>query len=116
MIRGLIRQVQFLKLGDKLIVISFHSIEDKIVKFFFKKFSKEKSRSSRYYPDSFKEKILFENYRNKVIRPSNKEITVNKPSRSAKLRFAIRSKDDFFYPLDLKNKFLNYLELENKNV
>ncbi len=116
LIEGLIKASQFLKSGGKLIVISFHSIEDKIVKFFFTNFSEGKSRSSRYYPDSFKEKILFENYRNKVIRPSNKEITVNKPSRSAKLRFAIRSKDDFFYPLDLKNKFLNYLELENKNV
>ena len=37
---------------------------------------------------------------------------INNQSRSAKLRFATRSKDNFFYPKDLKKKFFNYLELE----
>ena len=116
LIEGLINATKLLKKDGKIIVITFHSIEDKIVKFFFTNFSGNKSRGSRYYPDTDKEKILFENYKNKVIRPNSHEIQNNKPSRSAKLRFVTRSEDDFFYPIDFKNKFFHYLELENRYV
>ena len=116
LINGLISATQAIKVGGKIIVITFHSIEDKIVKFFFTNYSKNKSRSSRYYPELYKEKPLFENYRNKIIRPGQKELKENNPSRSAKLRFATRSQDDFFYPKELKKKFINYLNLENKHV
>ena len=44
---------------------------------------------------------LFEEYKNKVYRPSKKEINNNIRSRSAKLRFAIRSKHKFEHPRDL---------------
>ena len=114
LIEGLISATKLLKEGGKIIVITFHSIEDKIVKFFFTNFSENKSRGSRYYPDI--QKILFKNYKNKVIRPNKKEIENNNPSRSAKLRVITRSRDKFFYPIDLKNKFFHYLELENKHV
>ena len=40
----------------------------------------------------------------------------NNASRSAKLRFATRSEESFFYPKEMKKKFYNYLELENRNV
>ena len=116
LIEGLINATKLLKEGGKIIVITFHSIEDKIVKFFFTNFSGNKSRGSRYYPDTGQEKILFENYKNKVIRPNSREIENNNPSRSAKLRFVTRSKDNFFYPADFKKKFSHYLELENKYV
>ena len=116
LIEGLIHAAKILKKGGKIIVVTFHSIEDKIVKFFFTNFSENKSRVSRYYPDEDQEKILFENYRNKVIRPSSSEVDINNPSRSAKLRFVTRSKDNFFYPTDFKNKFFHYLELENRHV
>ena len=116
LIEGLISATKLLKEGGKIIVITFHSIEDKIVKFFFTNFSENKSRGSRYYPDIDNQKILFKNYKNKVIRPNKKEIENNNPSRSAKLRVITRSRDKFFYPIDLKNKFFHYLELENKHV
>ena len=103
------------KTGGKIIVISFHSIEDRIVKFFFTHYSKNKSKVSRYQPQVIREKSLFENYRNKIIRPDQKEIDINLQSRSAKLRFATRSKDEFFYPKELKKQFNYYLELENRN-
>ena len=116
LIEGLIKASQYLKKGGKIIVISFHSIEDKIVKFFFTNYAKNKSRSSRYYPDFAQDKILFENYKNKVLRANKEELLINNPSRSAKLRYTTRSKDDFVYPIELKKKFANYLELESRNV
>ena len=60
--------------------------------------------------------ILFEDYKNNLIRPSEQEVKKNPPSRSAKLRFAIRSKNTFEDPDDLKIKFEKYLNLESLNV
>ena len=80
LIEGLIKASQYLKKGGKIIVISFHSIEDKIVKFFFTNYAKNKSRSSRYYPDFAQDKILFENYKNKVLRANKEELLINNPS------------------------------------
>ena len=116
LIEGLINATQLIKAGGKIIVVSFHSIEDKIVKFFFTNYSKNKSKVSRYYPDFPKEKSLFENYKNKIITPSEKELKINSPSRSAKLRFATRSEGDFFYPKEFKKKFMHYIDLENRYV
>ena len=116
LIEGLINATQLIKAGGKIVVVSFHSIEDKIVKFFFTNYSKNKSKVSRYYPDLPKEKSLFENYKNKIITPSEKELKINSPSRSAKLRFVTRSESDFFYPKEFKKKFMHYIDLENKHV
>ena len=60
--------------------------------------------------------IVFEKYINKTIRASRQEITKNNPSRSAKLRYAVRSNFEFFYPTDLVLKFKKYLNLESINV
>ena len=117
LINGIINATKRLKPGGKILIISFHSIEDRIVKYFFTNFSKNKSRPSRYLPESKDiDTSLFEEYKNRVLRPSNKEINQNNRSRSAKLRFAIRSKNNFEYPYDLIKKFKNYLDLESINV
>ena len=117
LIYGIINATKKLKPGGKILIISFHSIEDRIVKYFFTNFSKNKSRPSRYLPET---KVIdtgiFEQYKNRILRPSNDEINQNNRSRSAKLRFAIRSKDKFEYPFDLIKKFKNYLDLESINV
>ena len=117
LINGVIKATKRLKPGGKILVVTFHSIEDRIVKYFFNNFSKNRSRPSRYFPENITDGItLFEEYRNKVFRPSKKEIDKNNRSRSAKLRFAIRSKAKFQYPQKLINKFKNYLDLESINV
>ena len=117
LINGIINATKKLKPGGKILVISFHSIEDRIVKYFFTNFSKNKSRSSRYLPETkVVDTALFEQYQNRVLRPSNEEISQNNRSRSAKLRFATRSQNDFEYPVDLIKRFKNYLDLESISV
>jgi 16S rRNA (cytosine1402-N4)-methyltransferase len=117
LINGLINATKKLKPGGKILVISFHSIEDKIIKYLFTNFSENKSRPSRYLPEkNIIEPVLFNEYKNKVLRASKKEILNNNRSRSAKLRFATRSNYKFVYPKDLVQKFKKYLDLEAINV
>ena len=117
LINGIIQATKKLKPGGKILIISFHSLEDKIVKFFFSRYSKNKSRPSRYFPDNQSSDLsLFDEYKNKVFRPSQKEVKNNNRSRSAKLRFATRSENKFEYPKDLIGKFRKLLDLEAINV
>ena len=117
LMNGMVNATKYLKPGGKIIIVTFHSIEDKIVKFFFKNFSKNKSNPSRYLPEeNSKNLALFENYVNKIIRPTKEEIRDNNPSRSAKLRFAVRSKNNFSYPNIFYQKFNKYLRIEAYNV
>ena len=113
LIEGIINATKLLKPGGKLLIVSFHSIEDKIVKYFFSNFSKSRSNPSRYLPENKNINLfLFEKYSNKIITPSLKELKKNPPSRSAKLRFAVRSNNKFIYPIQLVDKFKKYLNVE----
>ena len=116
LIQGIIKGAKILKPGGKILVISFHSIEDKIVKFFFSNFSSNKSKPSRYLPEQNKDISLFETYKNKILKPTNMEIDQNPPSRSAKFRYAIRNKNQFIFPEELLIKFKRYLDLEGSNA
>ena len=109
---GLVEATKLLKIGGKILVVSFHSIEDKIVKHFFKNFSLDKPNTSRYLPRiNKKNNILFEKF-NKIIKPSKKEINTNPPSRSAKLRYAVRYKSNFEFPNEFFESFKKYTNLE----
>ncbi len=91
LIYGLINAIKILEPGGIIVVVTFHSLEDKIVKFFFKSLSEKKS-ISRYMPESITKEEILELVKKKPIFPTNNEIKKNPPSRSAKLRFAIKKK------------------------
>jgi len=108
LILGLIEAAKLLSNGGILIVVSFHSLEDKIVKNFFNLYSNLRKNPSRYLPITKNKSSLFKLISKKPFVPDTKEIEKNIRSRSAKLRYAIRNNDPFFYPNEFKNKFINY--------
>ena len=59
---------------------------------------------------------IYLDYKNKVIKATAKEVKRNPRSRSAKLRYAIRSSDEFIEPQELRNKFKYLTDLEKRNA
>ena len=111
LIFGLINATKVLKKDGVLVVVTFHSLEDKIVKYFFKSLSEQKS-ISRYTPVTEQPETLLRLNEKKAIVPSDEEIKENLPSRSAKLRYAIK-KDDFYdFETDIFDQFKNLIEIE----
>ena len=86
---SLSKSSQLLNKDGKLIVVSFQSLEDRIVKDFFNHNSGKRWRSSRHYPELVdRGPIIFKLITKKPIRPKEWEIVKNPRSRSAKLRIA----------------------------
>ena len=101
-----------LKKDGVLAVVSFHSLEDKIVKYFFKSLSENKS-ISRYVPKLNQPDTYFKFIQKKPITPSLKELKENKPSRSAKLRYVIKKANFYDFETDILKKFGHLIEIEN---
>ena len=112
LIYGLINATRVLKKGGILAVVSFHSLEDKIVKYFFRSLSENKS-ISRYQPNIVQSEPLFYMKQKKPIIPSREELSQNISSRSAKLRFVIKKKDFYNFETDVFEKFKSLIEVEN---
>jgi 16S rRNA (cytosine1402-N4)-methyltransferase len=112
LINGLINASKVLKKDGVIGVVTFHSLEDKIVKYFFKSLSENKS-ISRYVPKLDQTKPLFRMEEKKPITPSLKELKENPPSRSAKLRYAIKKEDSYDFETDIYKKFEHLIEIEN---
>jgi len=110
LISGLINAFNLAPIGSYIIVVTFHSLEDRIVKYFFKNYSEEK-KVSRYFPTSKNQNKVFELISKKPIFPTDKEIKNNPPSRSAKLRFAkkINNRANFE---EFLIKFKNLIDIE----
>ena len=113
LISGLIAATQLLANGGMLIVVSFHSLEDRIVKNFFNLYSNLRKNPSRYFPLDEKKTCLFSSVCKKPLVPTQDEVNKNTRSRSAKLRYAVRNDNPFLNPEEFKNKFSNYFELES---
>ena len=117
LIKGLIEATQLIKYGGKIIIISFHSIEDKIIKYYFTNYSSNKSNPSRYMPSQNNLKnSFFEKYKNNLLTPSPEELIKNPASRSGKLRYATRTEQPFDEPREFKEKFKKYLDIENVQI
>jgi 16S rRNA (cytosine1402-N4)-methyltransferase len=112
LIYGLINAAKIVKKDGIIAVVTFHSLEDKIVKYFFKSLSENKS-ISRYVPKGEEQINLFKLINRKAIIPSEKEIKDNPPSRSAKLRYVIKKEDFYNFETDILDKFNHLIEIEN---
>jgi len=110
LIESLISSFKLLPKGGVIVVVSFHSIEDKIVKYFFHHYSQNKN-SSRYLPEKERKKILFNLPQKKPLIPEKYEVLKNPPSRSAKLRYAIKINENQDFS-DFKKKFKYLLDIE----
>ena len=75
---GLNQAFNLLRANGKICVVTFHSIEDRLVK-------------------NFTNKVCLRNKKTKLIKPSSKEILSNPRSRSAKLRVIKREQSNFNY-------------------
>ncbi len=91
--RGLEAAERILSPGGRLCVVTFHSLEDRVVKEFFKIRSGDVARPSRHMPSQVDQmpdptfEILFKGAK----KASEQEIEQNIRSRSAKLRAAVRT-------------------------
>ena len=112
LINGLVAATKILEKDGVLAVVTFHSIEDKIVKYFFKSLSENKS-VSRYFPKIDQPEPLLKLIEKKPKTPTKKELEENVPSRSAKLRYAIKKSDFYNFKTDIFEKFNNLIEIEN---
>ena len=112
LIYGLIAAAKILKKDGILVVVTFHSLEDKIVKHFFKSLSENKS-VSRYVPKLEQPETLFSMLEKKPKKPSLGELKENFLSRSAKLRYMIKKNDLYEFETDIFQKFGHLIEIEN---
>ncbi|MDB3885865.1 16S rRNA (cytosine(1402)-N(4))-methyltransferase RsmH [Candidatus Pelagibacter sp.] len=112
LIYGLINAAKVVKKDGIIAVVTFHSLEDKIVKYFFKNLSENKS-VSRYMPKGEEKINLFKSINKKAISPSENEVKENPSSRSAKLRYVIKKEDFYNFETDILEKFDHLIKIEN---
>ncbi len=91
--RGLCAAESLLKPGGRLVVVTFHSLEDRIAKQFLRDRAGEVEGGSRYAPavTVTEPQPSFTLPRRSVVKPSRSEESENPRSRSAKLRHAVRT-------------------------
>ena len=98
LVRGLEAAERILKPGGELVVVTFHSLEDRIVKKFLRSRSIGKGNANRHSPTSEDVSPSFILKSSKPYLVKDNERQSNPRSRSAKLRIAIRSDADPFSP------------------
>lgn len=100
--------IKLLNINGRICVITFHSLEDRIVKEIFNKYTKvnQELNNLPFIPEEYLPNYKLIN--TKVITPSNKELTENNRSRSAKLRVIERIK--WYIMTKTKRKYFSKLE------
>jgi len=90
--RALEQAIDLIDVGGRICVITFHSLEDRIVKNIFRKYSEVDAKFSRlpYVPDEYMPKLKIIS---KGITPSNLELEENNRARSSRLRVVEKIRD-----------------------
>ena len=91
--RALSAAERILKPGGRLVVVAFHSLEDRIVKDFRRERSERAPRGSRHSPGGNAPDRLpsFQFVNLRPLSPIDEEVSANPRARSARLRQAIRT-------------------------
>ena len=111
LIYGLTKSSNLVSENGVIVAVTFHSIEDRICKFFFNNISTNK-KVSRYLPYEELSELSFRAINRKPITPTLKEIENNPPSRSAKLRSVRRIGTNIVDTKFVFEKFKQLLEIE----
>lgn len=84
--------IDLVDVGGRICVITFHSLEDRLVKQLFKKYSEVDEKFSKlpYVPEEYLPKLKIIS---KGITPSNEELEVNNRARSSRLRVVEKIRD-----------------------
>ncbi|MDE4142980.1 MAG: 16S rRNA (cytosine(1402)-N(4))-methyltransferase RsmH [Pseudophaeobacter sp. bin_em_oilr2.035] len=88
---GLLAAERALKPGGLLAVVTFHSVEDRMVKRFFQHRAGRTGRANRYAPEIEEQPAQFEIVTRKAVGPDDQELAENPRSRSARLRVGRRT-------------------------
>lgn len=89
--QGLAAAERALKPGGLLAVVTFHSLEDRVVKRFLQIAAGQEGHSNRYAPAATQDAPRFEVLTKKAVGPDDRELSDNPRARSAKLRVARRT-------------------------
>ncbi|UWQ82363.1 16S rRNA (cytosine(1402)-N(4))-methyltransferase RsmH [Leisingera caerulea] len=88
---GLLAAERALKPGGLLAVVTFHSVEDRMVKRFFQHRAGKTGRANRYAPEQEETPPQFELVTRKAVGPDEQELAENPRARSARLRVGRRT-------------------------
>jgi len=90
--KGILSAIDIINVGSRICVITFHSLEDRIVKNIFRKYSEVDSKFVKlpYVPEEYLPKLKIIS---KGITPSDSELLENNRSRSARLRVVEKIRD-----------------------
>lgn len=91
LVAGLEAAERALRPGGRLAVVTFHSLEDRIVKRFLAEAAGEAGQGSRHAPVQDRAEPAFRLLSRRAIAPDETELAVNPRARSAKLRVAERT-------------------------
>ncbi len=90
LVRGMEAAERALRPGGVLAIVSFHSIEDRIVKRFFQSQTGSAGRANRYAPEAPEETATFKSM-GRAVGPDDEELAQNPRARSARLRMGRRT-------------------------